>query len=215
MKYLLPLDSIQFEQTEENIRSFNNLKRDDSYKEKLFVTKISGLIEWKENPENWCGPYLDKYVYCTIIDHSYDCDLKTLESVMLDWKNYKKYSTYSFPKRVIELIKFNGNMEYTDGDGNKKSCFRSSLTHEEYTSAVNNLTKEETNEYNKNVRKPHLEPKAILCKECPIMIRLSGNDDISYSTTVSNMNVAKRTLDEIVLNQKWWKAIDTLFSFTN
>lgn len=184
---------------------------------------FNGMLKWKstEEPFRWAGPYPLDYVHVTIDKYN---TTKTEVDVFEEYKNYAKRSKFNRLDSVLERVGFNReywNRPFVDLDGishPEKICNYSEMTDEEMKIVESVETPSEKMFYERSVIKTlnGMDPKETYTVEHPFRVRLSGNDDCSYSyfynadeNEILDMNAM------ICLAVPCWFHIEQHFHFSN
>lgn len=167
--------------------------------------QLEGFVLWNKNEtSNWSSSWFDKGVLIKIDDHSYNCDLCSLTVAEQKRKDYIKYSIFYLPfsveKKLVTMNNTKDNyLKIQSNDGH--ICRRTDMTYEEFISLRANMTPDEYEEHNKNIKKALSDVAKnmfSLTKENPIRIYMCGTDDTSFTCYTNNMKNANRIVENIL-----------------
>ena len=190
----------------------------------LFPPKIiaSGMIDWKDENDaaGWGGPWDNRYVACRIMDHSLSPPLPTVKMVNAEESAYHKYSMHNVDRPTLKKV-FGNEPNFKDwyfeqvgSDGSV--CSRSELTGEELDALRDKGGYDAWWDRLMNMQKNNKQCwwKERPTKEYPIVVKLFGNDDCSYTRVFKTVEDAVTVVSSIIESPKM-ERIQKTFTFTN
>lgn len=177
---------------EEYLNLLNDVEDRKTYTPYLKNDKalLNCMLKWKDDdsPGNWAGAYPLNYVHVTIDKYTGPKPLLTEYQVFQKSKEYCRRSRYYRMPSALERAGFNDQYwirPFDKNDPNSQLCSYSEMTDEELAKVESVETDEdklfhELKMY-KSLTSSDFLPKNQYSIEHPYRLRLSGNDDCSYS----------------------------------
>lgn len=151
---------------------------------------LNCMLKWKDDdsPESWGGPYPLNYVHVTIDKYTGPEPLLTEYQVFQKSKEYCRRSRYYRTDASLDRAGFDKQYwirSFDKNDPNSQLCSFSKMTDEELSKVESCETDEDRLfhelEMYKTLTSSDFLPKNQYSIEHPYRLRLSGNDDCSYS----------------------------------
>lgn len=212
---------------EEYLQKIEKMKEHDRYEKYLKNDQalFNGMLKWdkKDFPEGWGGPYPLNYVHVTITKYN---TTRTEAEYFQDAKKYEYRTKFNYSNELLNRVGFDDKYfvrPFVDASGISypdRLCSYSQLTDEEIeilndTETPNEKVFRERSIF-KQLSSEDWNPKNTYTIEHPYQLRLSGNDDCSYSYFYNADEGELLNMDaNLVLSIASWMIVKDICHFSN